>query len=130
MAMVATLGHQCNTGEKPTCALTLIAMQGQQTIPVSGLAAAMYGNNNVIFRVGNQMIVRENNKKQQPRCLCSRLCVCFLPIHSGHQVRWTYQPGGHSGGRSHGIPHPPSFCGTCLNFSREKDSAIPFPCRP
>ena len=19
--------------------------------------------------------------------------VCFLPIHSGHQVRWTYQPG-------------------------------------
>ena len=37
--------------------------------------------------------------------------VCFLPIHSGHQVRWTYQPGshrrkvtqeeGHTGGRSH-----------------------------
>ena len=21
--------------------------------------------------------------------------VCFLPIHSGHQVRWTYQPGSH-----------------------------------
>ena len=21
------------------------------------------------------------------------LCVCFVPIHSGHQVRWTYQPG-------------------------------------
>ena len=20
------------------------------------------------------------------------VCVCFLPIHSGHQVRWTYQP--------------------------------------
>ena len=35
---------------------------------------------------------------------------------------------GHSGGRSHRISHPPSFCGTCLNFSREKDSAaIPFP---
>ena len=26
--------------------------------------------------------------------LCS-VCVCFLPIHSGHQVRWTYQPGSH-----------------------------------
>ena len=26
--------------------------------------------------------------------------------------------------------HPPSFCGACLNFSREKDSAIPFPRRP
>ena len=22
-------------------------------------------------------------------------CVCFLPIHSGHQVCWTYQPGSH-----------------------------------
>ena len=40
------------------------------------------------------------------------VCVCFLPIHSGHQVRWTYQPGG----RSHRISHPPSFCGACLNF--------------
>ena len=52
--------------------------------------------------------------------LCVCVCVCFLPIHSGHQVRWTYQPG------SHRISHPPSFCGACLNFSREKDSAIPF----
>ena len=23
------------------------------------------------------------------------VCVCFLPIHSGHQIRWTYQPGSH-----------------------------------
>ena len=52
------------------------------------------------------------------------VCVCFPPIHSGHQVRWTYQPG------SHRIYHPPSFCGACLNFSREKDSAVPFPRRP
>ena len=34
---------------------------------------------------------------------------------------------GHTtGGRSHRTSHPPSFCGACLNFSREKDSAIPF----
>ena len=26
-------------------------------------------------------------------CVC--VCVRFLPIHSGHQVRWTYQPGSH-----------------------------------
>ena len=32
---------------------------------------------------------------------------------------------GHIGGRSHRISHPPSFCGACLNFSREKDSAVP-----
>ena len=31
---------------------------------------------------------------------------------------------GHSGGRSHRISHPPSFCGACLHFSREKDSAF------
>ena len=37
---------------------------------------------------------------------------------------------GHTGGRSHMISHPPSFCGACLNFSREKYSAIPFPRRP
>ena len=37
---------------------------------------------------------------------------------------------GHTGGSSHRISHPPSFCGACLNFSREKDSAISFPRRP
>ena len=37
---------------------------------------------------------------------------------------------GHTGGRSHKIYHAPSFCGACLSFSREKDSAIPFPRRP
>ena len=37
---------------------------------------------------------------------------------------------GHSGGRSHRISHPSSFCCACLYFSREKDSAIPFPCQP
>ena len=50
--------------------------------------------------------------------------VCFLPIYSGRQFRWKYQPG------SHRIYHPPSFCGACLYFSREKDSAVPFPRRP
>ena len=37
---------------------------------------------------------------------------------------------GHTGGRSHRIFHPPSFCGACLNFYREQNSAIPFPRRP
>ena len=37
---------------------------------------------------------------------------------------------GHTGEWSHRIYRPPSFCGACLNFSREKDSAIPFPRRP
>ena len=58
------------------------------------------------------------------------VCVCVLSSHlfwtSG---LWTYQPGSHRGGRPHRIS-PPSFCGACLNFSREKDSAVPFPRRP
>ena len=58
------------------------------------------------------------------------VCVCvFFPFildikFVGRTSR------GHTGGRSHRIFHPPSFCGACLNFSREKDSAIPFPRRP
>ena len=41
-------------------------------------------------------------RRQSRACVCvCVLCVCF-PIHSGHQVRWTYQPGvtqeeGHTG---------------------------------
>ena len=31
--------------------------------------------------------------KTLPQCVC--VCMCFLPIHSGHQIRWTYQPGSH-----------------------------------
>ena len=27
--------------------------------------------------------------------LCSYVCFLCFPIHSGHQVRWTYQPGSH-----------------------------------
>ena len=60
------------------------------------------------------------------------LCVCvcvFFPFildikFVGRNSR------GHTGGSSHRIFHPPSFCGACLNFSREKDSAITFPRRP
>ena len=57
-----------------------------------------------------------------------RVCVFFPFIldikFAGRTSR------GHTGGRSHRISHPPSFCGACLNFSREKGSAIPFPRRP
>ena len=28
-------------------------------------------------------------------CVCVSVCFFFLPIYSGHQVRWTYQPGSH-----------------------------------
>ena len=60
-------------------------------------------------------------------CLCV-VCVFFLFILDIKFVGRTSR--GHTGGRSLRIFHPPSFCGACLNFSREKDSAIPFLCRP
>ena len=56
------------------------------------------------------------------------VCVFFPSILDikfvGHTSR------GHTGGRSHRSFNPPSFCGACLDFCREKDSAIPFPRRP
>ena len=59
-------------------------------------------------------------------CVC--VCVFFPFILDIKFVGRTSR--GHTGGRSHRISHLPSFCGACLNFSREKDSAIPFPRRP
>ena len=62
-------------------------------------------------------------------CVCVCVCVFFPFILDIKFVGRTSR--GHTGGRSHRISHPPSFCGACLNFSREKDSAIPpFPHRP
>ena len=59
-------------------------------------------------------------------CVC---CVCFLPFIL--DIKFVARTSrGHTGGTSQRISHPPSFCGACLNFSREKDSAIPFPSRP
>ena len=58
------------------------------------------------------------------------LCVCvFFP--SILDIKFVGRTSrGHTGGRSHRIFNPPSSCGACLDFCREKDSAIPFPRRP
>ena len=58
----------------------------------------------------------------------SMCCVFFPSILDIKFVGRTSR--GHTGGRSHRIFNPPSFCGACLDFCREKDSAIPFPRRP
>ena len=54
-------------------------------------------------------------------------CARCHPIYCG---RLTCGRRGNIGGRSHRRTLPPSYCGACLNFYREKDSAIPFPRRP
>ena len=57
------------------------------------------------------------------------VCVCFFP--SILDIKFVERTSrGHTGGRSHRIFNPPSFCSACLDFCREKDSAIPFPRRP
>ena len=60
----------------------------------------------------------------------NHVCVCvFFP--SILDIKFVGRTSrGHTGGRSHRIFNPPSFCGACLDFCREKDSAIPFPRRP
>ena len=56
--------------------------------------------------------------------------LCRHPIYSGRQIICGRTSRGLTGGeRSHRIS-PPSFCGACLNFCREKDSTFPFPRRP
>ena len=58
-------------------------------------------------------------------CVCVFMYVFFPFILDIKFVGRTSR--GHTGGRSHRISHPlSSFCNACLNFSREKDSAVPF----
>ena len=49
-------------------------------------------------------------------------CVCCHPIYSGRQTCGRTSRG-HTGRRSHKTSAP-SLCGACLNFIREKDSAV------
>ena len=66
--------------------------------------------------------------RRVPVLCCVCVCVFFPSILDIKFVGRTSR--GHTGGRSHRIFNPPSFCGACLDFCREKDSAIPFPRRP
>ena len=67
------------------------------------------------------------NIKHRNIVVCE-VCVCVAIPFIPEDVRRVDEPAGVTltGGRSHRIS-PPSFCGACLNFSREKDSAVPFP---
>ena len=57
----------------------------------------------------------------------TRVCVCVV-IPFILDVRLVDVPAGVS--QEEGRIFPPSLCGACFNFSREKDSAVPFPRRP
>ena len=77
--------------------------------------------------IGTNVVIQVGIEVELLLLLCC-VCVFFPFIPDIKFVGRTSR--GHTGGRSHRISHPPSFCGACLHFSREKDSAIPFPRRP
>ena len=52
--------------------------------------------------------------------------MCCRPIYSGRQVCGRTSRG-HTGGKSHRISHPPSFCGACLNFFSREGFSRSFP---
>ena len=81
-----------------------------------------------IQRIGCQL--EKNNFTRWPIplvvCCLVLFCVFFPSILDINESTSR----GHTRGRSHRISHLPSFCSACLDFSREKDSAIPFPRQP
>ena len=115
--------HRVNriiSGRSPPlyCTLTLITMQGHQN------------HNQGAFRFFFEYSESRCTiyLDQEFRTTVCVFCVLFPFILDIKFVGRTSR--GHTGGRSHRISHPPSFCGACPNFSRDKDSAIPFPRRP
>ena len=73
----------------------------------------------ISFSAGRASRCRREIRRTKVSYQCVCVCVCFLPIHYGHQVRWTYQP------RSHRRKVTPNFPSTLLLrcvpsfFSRE-----------
>ena len=75
-----------------------------------------------------QCVVSDNNLVVTSRCVCVCVCVCFLPIHSGHPSSLDVPAGvTNTGGRSHRIYHPLSFCGACLSFFSREGFSHSFP---
>ena len=96
----------------------------RKKIPAS--QKARVGTSTVSLAWGANREVKERVKGKASRV--QSVCVFFPSILDIKFVGRTSR--GHTGGRSHRIFNPPPFCGACLDFCREKDSAIPFPRRP
>ena len=99
--------------------------QDWQPCPV---VRAIHTNIVVLHSVNIPLFVLHVHIIQQQKVNRARMnvCVCFF-FPSILYIKFVGRTSrGHTRGRSHRIFHPPSFCGACLNFSREKDSAVPF----
>ena len=85
----------------------------------------------VVFCTSTPVLKYIFKKQPSDRGGSSLVCVCvFFPFILDIKFVGRSSRSHTTGRRSHNISHPPSFCGACLNFSREKNSAIPFPRRP
>ena len=76
----------------------------------------------------NHQTSGEHNKRQCPdhrQTFAANSCVCVFFFPFILDVKFVG-----STGQGHRISHPRSFCGACLYFSRMRDSAVAFPCRP
>ena len=77
------------------------------------------------------LLIRALTLFSRPRAGLATVCVVCVFFPSILDIKFVGRTSrGHTEGRSHRISHPPFFCGACLSFSREKDSAVPFPRRP
>ena len=89
------------------------------------------GCNLITLVVGIKITHRGLAEKRIYRKSGYHMCVVCVFFPSILDIKFVGRSSrGHTGGRSHRIFNPPSFCGACLDFCREKDSAIPFPRRP
>ena len=104
-----------------------VLLSPRSTRRFSWINLTLYQVRICLLNVRLDFILLENLPPVPGVCVCF-LCVFFPFILDIKFVGRTSR--GHTGARSHRISHPPSFCGACLDFSREKDSAIPFPRRP
>ena len=67
--------------------------QGKVHFPCSATTCRMGNFTQLIHTLA--ICVTIHSVGDKPTVILCVGCVCFLPIHSGHQVRWTYQPGSH-----------------------------------
>ena len=102
-------------------------MQGHQknikSKPETMWYTITHGSSNIHYKGYKYKAVtlgQQYNVGEKPTVI---LCVCvFFP--SILDIKFVGRTSrGHTGGRSHRIFNPPSFCGACLDFCREKDSA-------
>ena len=52
----------------------------------------LMGTKNIYENRRNPFVLSGTKNMVRVKLMCF---LCFLPIHSGHQVRWTYLPGSH-----------------------------------